>query len=358
MQTGSLEVPCIEAGSSYTANIPVKNFRKDSKMSYILNIYAFENDILKASEQCVIQNYIPHMPLIKNGGKPTLKETESKIVVSAGKIKAEIDKHTGYLSGYSVNGMEYLKSPLRCNFWRAQTDNDRRGWKSDKVCGVWKDMPDMLDSATKEFDITESSDHIKVNVSYVLQKQIDLNLTYIVYGDGTVETDYNIHIDENMPEPLRIGLQCQIDARFANVTYFGRGPVENYSDRKDGLMLGTYSSSAKGLMTQYVYPQENGNRCDVNWVTVTDKTNHGLKITALEQPINLSTWDTTQDELEKSGHIGEYKILEDSFTLNIDHDQIGVGGSDSWSKKSIASDPYRLLDKEYRYRFSIAPKNR
>lgn len=357
IQSGELAVPCIEAGSSSTVNIPIKNFRKVPDMSYVLNIYAYEDNILKASEQYVIQNHIPDQSSVRHSGKPALQETDSKIIVSAGKTKTEIDKQTGYLSSYSVNGMEYFKAPLGCNFWRAQTDNDRRGWKSDKVCGIWKKMPSMLKGLSiKRFDITESSDHIKVIVSSVLPDHISLNLAYTFHGDGTVETDYEIRIDNSLPEPLRIGLQCQIDYRLGNVTYFGRGPVENYSDRKDGLMLGTYSSSVEDMMTQYVYPQENGNRCDVNWVTLTDKKGNGLKISALEQPVNISVWNTTQEELEKAKHIGEYDILEDSFTLNIDHDQIGVGGSDSWSKKSIASEPYRLLEKEYHYRFSIAPK--
>lgn len=81
--------------------------------------------------------------------------------------------------------------------------------------------------------------------------------------DGILAMDYEIEIDESMPEPLRIGLQGQVDSRLSNVTYFGLGPWENYSDRHAGVFLGTYRTTVEEMMTDYVYPQENGNRTGV-----------------------------------------------------------------------------------------------
>ena len=183
--------------------------------------------------------------------------------------------------------------------------------------------------------------------------KVNAKLVYTLLGDGSLKVECGIDIDEDMPEPLRIGMQCRMSGDIGNVTWFGRGPVENYSDRKEGLMLGTYSSDVKGMMVDYVVPQENGNRCDVGWFTLLDANGRGLKVSALGTPLNFSVWNTTQDELEKARHIGEPAVLADSFTLNIDHVQTGVGGTNTWSSKAIASKQYRLQNKHYEYGFVI-----
>ena len=155
-------------------------------------------------------------------------------------------------------------------------------------------------------------------------------------------------------EPLRIGLQGQVDGDYDQITYFGRGPQENYSDRFDGVFLGTWQTSGRGMMVDYVYPQENGNRTDVRWIAMTDYLGKGIQFLGVE-PLSVSVWDTTQDELQKAMHIGEPKMLIDAFVINVDHAQTGVGGTDSWSQRARPSDQYRLLDKHYSYSFYIRP---
>ena len=161
-------------------------------------------------------------------------------------------------------------------------------------------------------------------------------------------------IDEQMPEPLRIGLQGQVDSRYSDVTYFGLGPWENYCDRHAGVFLGTYKTDVKGLMTDYVYPQENGNRTGVRWFTLTDKTGKGIQIIG-DAPLSISAWNTTQESLEAAKHIGEEELLDGSFVLNVDHAQAGVGGTDTWSIKARPEVHHRLLDKAYSYSFTIRP---
>ena len=108
------------------------------------------------------------------------------------------------------------------------------------------------------------------------------------------------------------------------------------------------------MMMQYVYPQENGNRTGVNWIAMTDAKGKGLKVVG-EQPLSVSVWNTTQAELDAAKHIGEPAVLSDSFTLNLDLAQAGVGGTDTWSKRARPYDPYRLMEKEYSYGFWIIP---
>ena len=198
-----------------------------------------------------------------------------------------------------------------------------------------------------------SGHNAAVNVTKSAPSKVTANLAYTLLGDGSLKVECSIDIDSKMPEPLRIGMQCRMSDAIGNVTYFGRGPVENYSDRKEGLMLGTYSSDVENMMVQYVVPQENGNRCDVDWFTLLDSNGRGIKVSALGTPLNFSVWNTTQEELEKARHIGEAAVLSDSFILNIDHIQTGVGGTNTWSRKAQASPQYRLLENHYEYGFLI-----
>ena len=107
-------------------------------------------------------------------------------------------------------------------------------------------------------------------------------------------------------------------------------------------------------MTQYVYPQENGNRTDVLWMSLTDDEGRGILIEGM-QPLSVSAWNTTQEELHKAAHIGEASLLDGAFVLNLDLAQMGVGGTDSWTAAARPYDPYRLLEKEYRYGFVVSP---
>ena len=177
-----------------------------------------------------------------------------------------------------------------------------------------------------------------------------LQLRYSVYPDGKLQVSYDLKIADETLEPLRVGLQGQVAGTLGSVTYFGRGPQENYSDRSDGIFLGRWTSTIADMMTQYVYPQENGNRTDVRWISMTDVKGRGLTVKG-EQPLSVSVWNTTQAELQESKHIGEPDVLEDSFVLNIDLVQTGVGGTDSWTQYARPYDQYRLTEKHYAYNF-------
>ena len=106
------------------------------------------------------------------------------------------------------------------------------------------------------------------------------------------------------------------------------------------------------MMTQYVYPQENGNRTGVKWMCFSNDKGRGISIHGA-QPLSMSAWNTTQEELDKAKHIGEPQLLPDSFTLNIDLIQYGVGGTDSWSKWARPYASYRLSKKQYSYSFVL-----
>lgn len=168
--------------------------------------------------------------------------------------------------------------------------------------------------------------------------------------------DYALDIADDMPELLRVGLQTRIPASFNRITYFGKGPQENYSDRCSGAFLGLYRSAPEQFMHSYITPQENGNRCAVRWLSLTNPDGRGIQFTGTA-PLSVSVWNCTQEMLDQARHSVEVEPLPDALTVNIDCLQTGVGGTDSWSLKARPSEQYRLLAKHYAYRFAITPCN-
>jgi beta-galactosidase len=139
-----------------------------------------------------------------------------------------------------------------------------------------------------------------------------------------------------------------------NFRWFGKGPHETYSDRKTGAAVGLYKAKVEDIIHEYPYPQENGNRSDVRWVSITDDSGKGVRITAVgKEYLNFSAWLYSQEELENAEHISDLEFKE-NMTLNIDK-QRGVGGD--FPGVPSVHDKYKLkADVEYSYSFSIQPK--
>ena len=367
LQHGDLSVPVLKPGESCEIPVPFKSFKEKAGQTYLLNVYAHETSELpyaKPGFVCArgqsIMGKMYHDETSGGKGTVTVKEENGHIHVCWDKGSARVNGSTGYITSYMPEGEEMLKEPLIPYFWRPETDNDRRGWKSRRKCGIWMSLPEDLESriASTEVSCKSTDSKVVINVRKTLQYKVRINIDYIFMPGGVADISFRLETSDEVPEPLRIGMQTQIDRKYADICYFGRGPVENYSDRKEGIMAGRYEGTPESLMTQYVYPQENGNRCDVKWIMLTDKKGKGLSVEALGCPLSFSAWNVTGNALQKAKHIGEARPLKDSFVLNIDHAQIGVGGTDTWSSKAIASDQYRLLSHEYTYRFTIRPVKR
>ena len=360
LQKGVFQAPVLAPGETAEVVIPAKKIAYKPGVAYMLDVYASETKELpyaaaghvNSSEQFVLSE-LPASEVAVKGKAPVVTDDENEISVRAGKVTVTIDRKSGYLSGYHNGQRQLITSPLAPNFWRASLDNDWRGWKPGVYLADWKTASENLASTTA--DISTSVDGNVAVVSVVRDihdGKAALNLCYQVYPDGKVRVSYNLKIGEKTLEPLRVGLQGQI-AGVDKVTYFGRGPQENYSDRNDGIFLGIWTSSVENLMVQYVFPQENGNRTDVRWVRLTDAKGKGLVVTG-DQPLSISVWNTTQESLEQAKHIGEAELLDGSVMLNVDLVQAGVGGTDSWSQRARPYDQYRLTNKEYSYSFWLS----
>lgn len=361
LQKGTFDAPVLAPGESAEIVIPAKKVTFKPGAVYMLEVYAHEGMELPyadaahvhSSEQFVLSERATPAPVQAKGRTPEISENIAAYVITAGKVTVTIDKTTGYLAGYQDGGSQMLKAQMVPNFWRAELDNDWRGWKPSHYLRVWKTAPEKL-SEPRIATSAEGSAAV-VSVSRTLEgDKAELTLKYMMYPDGRLNVSYDIQIAESVLEPLRIGLQTQIAGELDNLSYFGRGPQENYSDRNDGIFLGLWNTTPADMMYQYVYPQENGNRTDVRWISCADDKGRGLVFLGT-QPLSVSAWNTTQAELQDAMHIGEPAVLTDSFVLNVDLVQTGVGGTDSWSQRARPYDNVRLLDKHYSYDFWLSP---
>ena len=361
LQKGTFDAPVLAPGESAEIVIPAKKVTFKPGAVYMLEVYAHEGMELPyadaahvhSSEQFVLSERATPAPLQAKGRTPEISENIAAYVITAGKVTVTIDKTTGYLAGYQDGGRQMLKTPMTPNFWRAEIDNDWRGWKPSHYLRVWKTAPEKL--SEPQIATSAEGSAAVVSVSRTLDGgKAELSLKYMMYPDGRLNVSYDIQIAESVLEPLRIGLQTQIAGELDNLSYFGRGPQENYSDRNDGIFLGLWNTTPAGMMYQYVYPQENGNRTDVRWISCADDKGRGLVFLGT-QPLSVSAWNTTQAELHDAMHIGEPAVLTDSFVLNVDLVQTGVGGTDSWSQRARPYDNARLLDKHYSYDFWLSP---
>lgn len=350
--SGTFEVPRTEAGACTECRVGYKAPRPESGVDYWLDIvYRLKEDkpyALRGFEAGRYQFALPAAAPVRAAAarSAVVSRTERSVTLTAGSVTATVDAATGYLSGYAVRGCELMRSPLVPNFWRASTDNDRRGWRTRERMGAWRTMPERL-----KLESLNAADGAVTAV--VCGGGVRLALRYRLAADGELAVSYDLRIADTLPEPRRIGLQALWSGVLDRYVYCGRGPGENYADRKEGSLFGVYSGNTADFSPAYIYPQECGNRCDVRYLQLAGKG--GGVVFAGRQPLCVSVWPCTQEALDAAEHTHEIVRLDDAWLVNVDCAQAGVGGTDSWSVKSRPSEAYRLLEKHYGYEFVIAP---
>lgn len=358
LQRGILVAPDIAPGETAKVVIPYKKLRKKANAEYFLrlSLHTVESLLWAQPGHEIAKMQLPMEP--GNGGYGQLKriadvvltETPDAYHIKIGKQQLCIDRKQGWISQWAYNGQPYLHAPLKTNFWRAATDNDIRGWRTQKELGEWQkhqwsDVNVSVSESGKEGTV------IKTDLKDV--KGNHCTLIYTFLSSGLTGVDYHIRLAEKAVEPLRIGMQTEVDSALYQVCYYGKGPHENYTDRMKSAEVGVYDSTVDQLIWQYTQPQENGNRTDVRWWQMKGEVNKGLLVIG-DSLLSMSVSPYSIQNLEEARHTYELKANK-HFTLNIDYKQAGVGGDDSWSKDARPLEPYRLLKKEYKYRFYLAP---
>jgi beta-galactosidase len=359
-QKGKLAPFNIAPGDKKQITLPIQPVgTKPGKEYYLKVTFSLAKDTplakkghILAWDQMKISGDLPVSPKFDSQKMSAIeyKETSEKITVIGKNFNMLINKKSGAIESYTYKKQLLLVSPLVPNFWRVPTDNDV-GNKMSETCAQWKNAAKniLINSIIvkrlneKAIQITAGFDSPDVDFKY--------KNTYTIYGDGTVIVEAAIDPNKNLPELPRFGMQVQIPNKYKNMKWYGRGPQETYWDRKTGAAVGLWSAGIDYDVSNYIRPQEYGNKSDIRWLSLTDKSGNGLMIYGLPL-VDISVWPYTMEDLEKTAHPFELTKRND-LTVNIDYKQRGVGGDNSWGE--LPHDEYRLLSKVYSYRFVLYP---
>lgn len=374
---GSIPCPDITPHSSLSVDLGYDLPEAKPGLEYFLNVNLSRKtawtivppDHQYAAEQFILPVFAPVTEIAINK-MPALKyiESDSEIAIEGSDFKVGIDKETGLINSWVFKNKELFKEAMMPEFWRAPIDNDF-GNNHHLRCKVWREAG--VRSHPSIITVSQPNDQtVLANLELVIPDLKGKNIAkivmqYKILGSGDILVDYNFKkLVDDLSEIPRIGMNLTIPAEYDKVQYYGRGPEENYSDRKTGSFIGHYKSKVADQYVPYIRPQENGNKTDVRWVVLSNIQGQGILIEG-DQVIEFSAlhnkWIDFEspertDGRERQGvdvvnrHTTDV-IKRDFVSLDIDHKQMGVGGDNSWGARTHRE--YLLLEDEYSYAFRM-----
>ena len=277
------------------------------------------------------------------------------LTIKGNNFTVVFDRSKGTMKQFIYNNSPLFGEPVVPCFWRVPTDNDLGGgdrsyasrWEKAGLDN-YKTIPvsmQVVNISQQEILVTICNElHFKAGKINQISK-------CTVTGDGRIETDLVFEVDESLPPLARVGMLYTLPAKFEDISWYGRGPFENYEDRKEAAFVNIYSGKVKDQFFPYVMPQENGNKTDVRWLKVKSPEGIGLCIQAKDL-INFNIQDYSDQALNISKTTHELK-RGDNVWLHIDYKQMGLGGDDSWSPR--VHQEFLLKNKTYRYTYTLIP---
>ena len=280
--------------------------------------------------------------LEKSAAPASFAESAERVSVTAGEVTAAIDRKSGALVSFARSGKEFLVSPLRLNFWRPPTNNDRGAGLPARL-KVWRKAGENT-TATRVAAAQDGNDVVVTADLTIPAGQSTATLIYRITGAGQLALDCTFRPAGNLPMLPRLGMQAQIKPDCQTWTWFGKGPQENYIDRNTGSWSTIHSGQVASLFHGYVDPQESGNRTQVRWATFANPVGGAsLRIDATgTQLLEIAAYPCLPYQIELARHPGDLP-MSDTITLNIDHRQMGLGGTNSWGELPLAA--YRIEPK-------------
>ncbi len=263
------------------------------------------------------------MPLNKTG-KQTIEQNGEELIVK-GKDHTIIFQK-GKLVNYTFNSRELITNGPLMNFWRPPTDNDE---KDTKGLRLWKKHHlDSLQHNIYDYNYSQKKNMVQVYMKEVMKDpegniKFEVLYEYTVLNDGCMILFTAFNPDDKIKVLPKIGLQMHINKNTDQVKWYGLGPHENYPDRKASGQVGVYNMTVDEMFEPYIYPQENGNRCDVRWISMYDKDKKGFIIDG-DELFNISACWYDDDNLTQARHLYELE-KRDYITLNIDYRMAGLG---------------------------------
>lgn len=365
--SGDLAVPDIAARESAAIALPAEAKAGADGREYFLTIEArakagtiplVEAGSLVAWDQISMPGAPAVRAFAESGKAPKISAKGGQVVVTTKRGTLAFDQATGTLAQWTVDGRNLLVAGLTPNLWRAPTDNDSGANWLLRTAKVWKTATD--ERKLEGFTFKRDGDAALVTATYVLGADTArFTTTYRIAGSGAVEVTGQLQpLKDKLPIIPRVGMNLQLAGAYDNLEWFGRGPHENYADRKSSAAVGRYRATVAEQYHDYSRPQETGGKTDVRWFALRDAAGHGVAFAA-EGLVGFSALPVLQSDLDhdrspkapnRHGGLVEFRDL---VSINIDHRQMGLGGTDSWG--ALPLEKYRLPAKEYGWRFRMVP---
>lgn len=359
--SGSLGPLAIAPGQSRIVTLPAAARRLDGEHEYAVTLSFHlrapaswaKAGYEVAWDQIVLPSRASPWRTAPATGAPSLTRHGDGYTVSGPDFALDVDGSTGAITRYVSHGHALLKGPIRPNFWRVPNDNQYRNHFLERL-GAWKD------AAAKARLQSLSAGHQAdgqawVDATLVLPPGNSLyRMRYLVDAAGAVRMQ--VHFEphgDHLPDLPRLGVMMELPQSMRAVTWYGRGPGENYIDRASGYRLGIYRAPVDALGFSYIRSQQNGNRTGVRWFTIADAAGWGLRFeSAVDAPLQFTARPYSMEDLAKAQH--PYDLPHRDFVqLLVDDRQMGLGARDTWGAQVLPA--YTVPAQPYDYTLDIVP---
>lgn len=313
---------------------------------------------LAAWEQFKLPGFIASIKQGKKNLQPLQQSQINGLLnIGNGIFSVSFNQQSGWLSQYRFAGNDMLKDALIPHFWRAPTDTDI-GNSMQIRCEVWEHP--LQNARLDSFVISKQDElHTQINtVHYLSAIDAFYHVRYSIAADGDIQVNVSMNAGRgNLPEMPRFGMRVLLKEDYNKVTWFGRGPFDNYDDRKTAANIDLYSMPADSLFHPYPRAQESGYRTDVRWMGMQNE--QGIGLMAIGAPtistgvLHFDMKKLNFDRDAKENNHGGSMSNDPLIWWNIDYKQMGVGGDNSWGAKTYAD--YMLPYADYDYSFTLRP---
>lgn len=365
VQTGKMDFPTIKARSVGYIDLPLKKISPDGN-EYFLKV----ESVTKNADACLDKDFVTAIDqwklpieefktsIQKVEETLTAERTLNNINVNGKNFAVQFATQTGVMNSLIYNGKEMIKEGLKPNFWRGLTDNDVPNGTLER-CGTWRDIAKKMKLETISLSKNAEQTQAEIKTTYSLNEQESvIEMVYTVLASGAIKVDMSFTPgDKALPEIPRFGLRMVLPAEYEQMSWLGRGPQENYADRKTGSLIGLYKGTVWEQFHPYVRAQETGNKCDVRWMSFCNNKGEGLLIKGM-QPLSMSAWNFPLEDIEyrpfdvERRHGGSIEKKE-MVWVNVDLLQMGVGGDTSWGAQ--VHPEYTITPSARAYSFTIQP---
>jgi beta-galactosidase len=372
-------IPSINVAPGETKNLSLNLPKIDLNLGeYALQLYAHTN----TASHLVDENYMVakeefiggiYTPIFLETSNETIEvsKKQNNLTLKSANFEAKFNIESGKLETLNYGEGNILVKGIQPNFWRATIDNDF-GFKMPKIFGVWKEATEnqklvsvefkdgerIIDISTLKENNTLNRKFANLKVMYQLPNELaKIQINYKIDASGQITvTNSLMDVKKNAPNMPRFGNNFIINNSYNQVNWYGRGPQENYQDRNSAAFVGVYESNVEDLYFPYIRPQENGYKTDVRWITFANTTGKGIKVLGPKM-LSFSAHHQYNSDfdagIEKQQRHTTDIVKRDFVNINIDSEQMGVGGDTSWWARPL--NKYQIKAKNMSYAYSIMP---